>query len=398
MAPWIRDVEGNNDRLASLHSEIGEQLEDLAQRVDAIHAQVGGSCTDASHISSETIEKLVAEGEQEQSKVKMRSGTHGEKEPFREVSVMLLLLRSSAHGGQVLVELAREKPGGKQQDEVRLPGLKMGGQETLQDAARKLIKEGLNLDEGSLVLDFSHVDFFLEEMMSGTLSGVLTTYRKHIVSGYMNCSDEKILARIGLAKDGTIWRACDKTRGTVYYTWMSEQKASAMKVRLRSDHSATLARQTRATKDSLLWKGVADVAKKVEHIYRDRTLLDFERGMDAVQGLLQAENASVASVLKQSFARRDYVVQHADQLQDFVQTLSEIDRLQGQINPSHLEAVPGLSDRLKRLEVGTSVLADASSLLHDHVAQIAKDYHVAMSGISAQMLVWNSLLDQRYTR
>jgi len=413
MAPWNASLPDDlDDPLTCSQAEIAWQINDLSNRINTIKAQVGGKLSDGAHDrlggiskgkgaeqTSVDAEKLAAEAEKGSVKLKMTTDAHGEQRMTREAHVLLLKLRASASSDKVLVELAREAPGEKRRTDMRLPGGKMLPDESIEDAANRFYRDVLKLQDCPMTLDFARVDSFQEEQESKTIQGVMTIYHKHIVAGYLNCERVDILARIGLKKEGAIWTTVDKSSGTVYYTWMQDDQAKGMKVRMSSEQPIDLPKQKHkrgAEKEVTLNHSLEEIQKKVENLYsRERRFTELEHGMRAVSQFLQAEHSSVETVIAQNLAKRNYVVQHADQLQEFVQALQEIEGLQCQINPPHLEQVPSLSLRVQRLESGAVVLAEASARMYQRVEHIAQDYHKTMTSVNAQMLTWNKLLDEK---
>eukprot|EP00929_Paragymnodinium_shiwhaense_P007671 TRINITY_DN11157_c0_g1_i1.p1 TRINITY_DN11157_c0_g1~~TRINITY_DN11157_c0_g1_i1.p1 ORF type:complete len:407 (-),score=94.00 TRINITY_DN11157_c0_g1_i1:110-1330(-) len=401
MSPWeVLEADDLDDPLRCSQIEIAAQVADLTARVEAIRAKVGGRAAhhDVQHHQPDSshLDKLAAEVAHGKAKVEVKKDMRGDRRITREVDVMLFLLRSSAHGGQILVELARELPGEKRRTDIRLPGSKMDSNETFQQAAQKIIRDKLRVDDIPMTLDFKHIESFTEEQESTTYSGVYTTYHINIVSGYLTTTDEEVLGHLGLLKEGSIFTRGDKTQGTTYYTWMNTKQAQNMKVRMSAAQPGHTARPKRHHKVVTVAHALAELTKKVDILYnKNKGLQQLEASLPAAQAFMQLEVSNAASFARVSAAKRDYVVAHGDNLRGFAQSLAEVSRLEPFLNPPGLADVPMLAPTLQRLESGSALLCDASSRLHARVGKIAQDYHKTINAMNSQFLVWDRLLDQK---
>merc|ERR1712032_1637591 len=137
----------------------------------------------------------------------------------------------------------------------------------------------------------------------------------------------------------------------------------------------------------------AQLTRQVDDIFqRDKRFLDYERNADALEGWLQAEHASASHVLLHNNAKMNYVVQHAEQLEEFSRSLRQVECLEQFINPPAMQELPKHSDQLQRIEAKSVVTAGSAIKLHEDVSRLAEDYHQTMVALNAQLLHWDRLL------
>jgi hypothetical protein len=370
------------------------QLVELTTRISKLKERVSGS--DSMHVTqaidTTTREQMEKEASAGTATFVLRADAYGNKVMVRELEVVLVLIREQPSGGKILMELSRDT--GKQ-SQCRLPGRKKQTKDPIESTTRHVIEQEIGLEPHTIMMSYKDIESFSEEGASVSV-GFHTVYNFRIVPGYLTNVDEALKARIGLNKEGAIWTAgaanSEKPR---FFTWMSEKQSQSMKVKLRGDKKDIYdAVSFKPSKEIAIHASIADLSKKVQTIYqRERLFVNFERGTRQVTDFLQAEHSSVHSIVQRDAARRSYVLKHAARAREFADTLSEIEKLTPHINPPHLEDLPMLDERLRRLEAGSALIADSSSRLHGHVAKLAHDYHNAIVGLNAQMLSWSRLLD-----
>jgi len=137
----------------------------------------------------------------------------------------------------------------------------------------------------------------------------------------------------------------------------------------------------------------AEVSKKVDAIYnRDKKLQELERNLGNLEVWTTTEPSQALSMLRQEKAKRKYVAQHEHYLRDFTRVLAEVQRLESCINPPGLQDIPACNERLRRLEARSALAVGAAVRLHDHVAQVAEEYHKTMVALNDQLLRWDTLV------
>eukprot|EP00930_Biecheleria_cincta_P080445 TRINITY_DN68698_c0_g1_i1.p1 TRINITY_DN68698_c0_g1~~TRINITY_DN68698_c0_g1_i1.p1 ORF type:complete len:199 (+),score=51.20 TRINITY_DN68698_c0_g1_i1:39-635(+) len=152
-------------------------------------------------------------------------------------------------------------------------------------------------------------------------------------------------------------------------------------------------------KDQPLLQRITLLTRRVDEIFkRDKKLQDFERNAEALDDWLKAEHASVSHVLLHRGAKRNYVVQHAEQLQDFARSLQEVEANQQYINPPSLRDMPLYADRLRRVEASSTLAVGSATELHDQVARLAEEYHNSITAINHQLLHWDRLLTEKNSK
>jgi len=140
---------------------------------------------------------------------------------------------------------------------------------------------------------------------------------------------------------------------------------------------------------------VSEMTRKVNDIFqRERKLVDFERGIDSLEGWLHAEHASVSRVVMHSSAKRNYVLQHSQQLEEFVKMLQQVESLEQFINPVSIQEMPKYNDQLRSIEAKSAVTVGSAMQLYDNVSTMAEDYHKTMLALNSQLLAWDKLLSK----
>ncbi|CAJ1417837.1 unnamed protein product [Effrenium voratum] len=145
-----------------------------------------------------------------------------------------------------------------------------------------------------------------------------------------------------------------------------------------------------------LRKRLGDLARKVEDIFKQNPKLqDLERNLENLDEWLKAEHAGASQILLHASTKRNYVVQHAGQLQEFAQRLREVEALESYVNTPSLQELPTYGPRLRKAEATSAVMVGAAVQLNDQVGRLAEDYHQAMSSLNEQLLMWDKLLSEK---
>mmetsp|Transcript_81484 Transcript_81484/g.143902 ORF Transcript_81484/g.143902 Transcript_81484/m.143902 type:complete len:189 (+) Transcript_81484:81-647(+) len=141
---------------------------------------------------------------------------------------------------------------------------------------------------------------------------------------------------------------------------------------------------------------VKELQRRVDEIYnRERKLPELERGVDALDEWLKAEHADASHVLLHRSAKRNFVVQHTDQLLDFAHSLKEVDACRQFINPPSLRELPSYAERLRAAEAKGTLAVGSAMQLHEQVGKLAEDYHHTMTSLNEQLLRWDALLSEK---
>mmetsp|Transcript_6291 Transcript_6291/g.17669 ORF Transcript_6291/g.17669 Transcript_6291/m.17669 type:complete len:197 (+) Transcript_6291:36-626(+) len=141
---------------------------------------------------------------------------------------------------------------------------------------------------------------------------------------------------------------------------------------------------------------VAKLASKVDAVFKqEKQLVEFEKSMDSMEEWLQSEHASASHVVLHRNAKRNYVVQHAEQLQDFAKSLSEVESLRQYINPPYMQELPKHSEQLRKIDGKSVVTMGCAMKLHEQVAQISEEYHKTIVALNSQLLKWDSALSSK---
>eukprot|EP00435_Cladocopium_sp_Y103_P075362 s168_g56.t2 len=77
---------------------------------------------------------------------------------------------------------------------------------------------------------------------------------------------------------------------------------------------------------------VAELNRKLEEIFKSSKsapkFQELEQGLDQLEDWLQAQHAGTSQILLHASTKKNYVVQHAQQLQDFAKELKEVEALE----------------------------------------------------------------------
>lgn len=139
-----------------------------------------------------------------------------------------------------------------------------------------------------------------------------------------------------------------------------------------------------------------DLTSKVDDACgQDKSLAEYQGQMKVLREWLQQEHAQDSHVLLHRDAKQIYVVQHAEFLDEFSQSVRKLQELESCIESPTLDELPNHSARLQRLEASSISAAGNATQLHGQVTQLAEDYHRAMVTLNAQLLQWDALLTER---
>lgn len=144
---------------------------------------------------------------------------------------------------------------------------------------------------------------------------------------------------------------------------------------------------------------VAELNRKLEEIFKSSKsspkLQELEQGLDELEDWLQAQHAGTSQILLHASTKKNYVVQHAQQLQDFAKELKEVEALESYVNTPSLRELPAYGDRLRKVDANSAVMVGSAAALHDQVGRLAEDYYAAMTSLNEQLLSWDRLLQEK---
>lgn len=144
---------------------------------------------------------------------------------------------------------------------------------------------------------------------------------------------------------------------------------------------------------------VAELNRKLEEIFKSSKsspkFQELEQGLDQLEDWLQAQHAGAAQILLHASTKKNYVVQHAQQLQEFAKELKEVEALESYVNTPSLRELPAYGDRLRKVDANSAVMVGSAAALHDQVGRLAEDYYAAMTSLNDQLLSWDRLLQEK---
>lgn len=144
---------------------------------------------------------------------------------------------------------------------------------------------------------------------------------------------------------------------------------------------------------------VDSLERKVDDIFAgDADLSAFEEGLGALEAWLESEHAQTSRVVLHGAAKRSYVVQQSEQLQEAARVLRQVEGLEKHMKITALQELPQHEDKLRRIEVRSAVTSGSALKLHEHVAHLAEDYHKTIVSLNDQLLQWNGLFNQKDVR
>mmetsp|Transcript_65189 Transcript_65189/g.201807 ORF Transcript_65189/g.201807 Transcript_65189/m.201807 type:complete len:196 (+) Transcript_65189:45-632(+) len=141
---------------------------------------------------------------------------------------------------------------------------------------------------------------------------------------------------------------------------------------------------------------VADIQRRVDDAFgTDEALQRFEQGMAALDAWLQQEHATTSRVLLHAGAKRSFVVQHAAQLLELARALRELEYLEPFARAPAPSGLAGQGERLRQAEASGAAAAGGAARLHQHVTQVAEDFHRTIASLNTQLLHWDKVLSKR---
>ncbi|CAK9019144.1 unnamed protein product [Durusdinium trenchii] len=144
---------------------------------------------------------------------------------------------------------------------------------------------------------------------------------------------------------------------------------------------------------------VAELKRKLDEIGKSSKLMpklqELEHSMDQLEDWLHTEHAGASQILLHSSTKKSYVVQHAQQLQDFARQLKEVEALESYVNTPSLRELPAYGERLRAADAKSAVLVGSAMQLHEEVGRLAEDYYQAMTALNDQMSLWDQLLSDK---
>jgi len=299
-----------------------------------------------------------------------------------------------------LIETAEKYADGRTFETWRLPGSKRERNETPKEAASRLKNDVLKIGNLHIDFNFEKTDLYTEEKESESFPGLRSLYRMEIIEGHVTSADLSIRAEYNMDEEDGEFNAKLANGSVKTFAWLKEEQALDKQVKLRVEGvglmSVPLLTPISAVKSHVtgtMHQRIAEVSKKVDAIYnRDKKLQELERNLGNLEVWTTTEPSQALSMLRQEKAKRKYVAQHEHYLRDFTRVLAEVQRLESCINPPGLQEIPTCNERLRRLETRSKLAVGAAVRLHDHVAQVAEEYHKTMVALNDQLLRWDTLV------
>jgi|Transcript_10249 serine/threonine protein kinase len=143
------------------------------------------------------------------------------KKLVRVVDVVLLRISAPGNKQRIFVETGEIYQDNRERMITRLPGTKKEPHMNSKQVADKIIAETMDLGEATVKFDFNTKEVFEEKENSPSYPGVMTVYRKEIISGelvVLNAKGKK-------PEDVVTLKHKDKAGLTKIYAWMSTADA-----------------------------------------------------------------------------------------------------------------------------------------------------------------------------
>mmetsp|Transcript_90387 Transcript_90387/g.189052 ORF Transcript_90387/g.189052 Transcript_90387/m.189052 type:complete len:640 (-) Transcript_90387:275-2194(-) len=185
---------------------------------------------------AKTLREFVTEIQQGQACLMLDASKH--KNVVRVVDVVLLRLAYGSGAGKKYLTISQEKyPDGRMRTNInQLAGSKKLSYENGIQAAKRTVKDRLNLADAKIEFDFAKAERFEDDEVSPSYPGVRTVYRKVIYEALLVGSNSaSILERVGLGPKGSgTYTNTDSTNYTRTFAWLTESQCTAKKVKLRA--------------------------------------------------------------------------------------------------------------------------------------------------------------------
>lgn len=193
---------------------------------------------------AKTLEQMASEVENGAARLMLDATAH--KKLVRVVDIVLLRIRSPDTEGRLLIETEEKFPDGRQRETLRLPGTKKEPYENTKQVAERVLQEMLGMPADAVNWNLTTVvERCEEETESPSYPGVRTVYRKEILEGVVQLTDEKALEKIGLPGLRG-WHQTDKANNTKFFGWMTDRMAEDKKVKIKAAGSEAVSALVRA--------------------------------------------------------------------------------------------------------------------------------------------------------
>jgi len=178
----------------------------------------------------------------------------------------------------------------------QLAGTKKSPAENGIQAAKRAIKDRLNMEDGQIKFDFNIKETFEDEEASPSYPGVRTVYHKEIYEGEVTATDPAILERIGLGlKSNGLFEHLDSSNYTRFLSWLTEANCDAKKVKLRAPAEGT-------DVSPLVYPPVGFEEEELQKFLQDNNIDVSKFGKDGVKTIAQFSEELVqgeATLMKQ---------------------------------------------------------------------------------------------------
>jgi len=157
----------------------------------------------------------------------------------RVVDVVLLrIFVKTSVGRRYLVETKEQYPDGRVRDSCRLPGHVKAPHENMMQAAERILKDILDMQDCRIIFELNHIDHQETSEDSPSYPGIQTVYSNETLTGVMTVSDSTTLKRVSIVdktrKDGMgKFEVKDPEQYVRGYQWMSEAECISKGIELR---------------------------------------------------------------------------------------------------------------------------------------------------------------------
>jgi len=228
--------------------DMGERLTEVEKKAAASNIQVVGQQLEDHGIQTsifgtgeaKSLRQFADEVTSGASRLMLDAAEH--KKLVRVVDVVLLrLCEGLGEDTRYLVETGEKYADGRERKDLnRLPGTKKEPYENTRKAALRVLDQTLDMGECNVSFDFTWLEVFEEDQEeSPSYPGVRTVYRKEIVEGWIESSDEVLRRRPSREAggyrhcatpdiDGTerTWSFTDYRGNIKWFAWWTEQECA----------------------------------------------------------------------------------------------------------------------------------------------------------------------------
>lgn len=180
---------------------------------------------DTTMFGEKTSDETQSEAASAKAAAQAASGTPA----IRTVNVVLIRVSfGSNENRRYCVQCSEELPDGRTIEKMQLPGAKKSNEDSREECVRRNMAK-VGMTDVQVDFDYEKTELVEEQYESPSYPGVLTLYRKEIISGAVVEEDPAVLARIGLP-EGAEWTAVDEANMKRRAQWMSPAEMRKNKV------------------------------------------------------------------------------------------------------------------------------------------------------------------------